>query len=139
MPCPGPGSHVYMLYLLGLADEPERSDLRFHLKRECETCIRTLAEALEFWFAFACYLDSLDENMDVFPSEDLRDRILDSIPQSALPELSDPPFPRNGRSLTHQLAHFSAHLELIDARSRLGRTEPHPASSTPIPIEERKR
>ena len=149
MPCSGLSSHVYALHLLGLADEPERSDVRFHIRRGCGTCLRSLSSALEFWFVFACYADSLGEDLDFFPGLDLRDRILNSVLLPTLHQLADPSLSwdtvdtilasGNGRALTGQLERFSAHLELVDSRSRTGTARDQPASSTPTPMVERKR
>ena len=37
----------YELYALGLAEEPERSELRVHLDRGCEVCMSEMRRARE--------------------------------------------------------------------------------------------
>ena len=37
----------YELYAIGVADEPERSEIRAHLNRECEECMQGMKRARE--------------------------------------------------------------------------------------------
>ncbi len=62
----------YELFALGLVDEPERSEIRDHLNRGCETCRRGVKEALEM----TVLLGSTAPQHD--PPDALRRRILAS-------------------------------------------------------------
>jgi hypothetical protein len=46
MNCPELQDH-YELYALGLADEPERGEIRMHLDRGCEVCMAEIKRARE--------------------------------------------------------------------------------------------
>src|SRR5437763_15514868 len=37
----------YELYAIGVADEPERSEIRSHLNRDCEVCMEAMRRARE--------------------------------------------------------------------------------------------
>src|ERR1051326_3045431 len=37
----------YELYAIGVADDPERSEIREHLNRECEVCMQGIRQARE--------------------------------------------------------------------------------------------
>src|SRR5437764_9119256 len=37
----------YELYAIGVADEPERTEIRAHLNRECEVCMEAMRRARE--------------------------------------------------------------------------------------------
>lgn len=60
----------YLLYALGVLEEPERSELRAHLERACETCTPGLREARGMAFAMGASLEGPE------PSRQLRGRIL---------------------------------------------------------------
>ncbi|HUI55792.1 MAG TPA: anti-sigma factor [Bryobacteraceae bacterium] len=63
----------YELYVLGVADEPERSEIRTHLDRGCEVCTAEMKRAREF----AALLGGTA--MPAEPSPKLRRRILASV------------------------------------------------------------
>src|SRR5271165_441510 len=63
----------YELYALGLAEEPERSEIRAHLNRKCEVCMPGVKRALEA----AALLGTTAS--DAAPSGKLRERILASV------------------------------------------------------------
>ena len=63
----------YELYAIGVADEPERSEIRAHLNRECEVCMRGIKEAREV----ATLLGGTAAPSE--PSPRLRRRILASV------------------------------------------------------------
>jgi len=60
----------YQLYALGLAEEPERSEIRDHLDRGCEVCMREVKQARELTAMVASTAAPL------VPSPRLRKRIL---------------------------------------------------------------
>src|SRR5437016_10166209 len=63
----------YELFAIGLADDPERSEIRAHLKRECEVCMQGIKQAREV----AALLSSTAAASE--PSPRLRRRILASV------------------------------------------------------------
>src|SRR5580693_6726188 len=63
----------YELYAFGVADEPERSEIREHLNRRCEVCMGAMKRAKEF----AALLGSAVPT--AAPSPKLRRRILASV------------------------------------------------------------
>jgi anti-sigma-K factor RskA len=63
----------YELYALGLAEEPERGEIRAHLNRKCEVCMTGVKEALEV----AALLGTTAPPAE--PSAKLRRRILASV------------------------------------------------------------
>jgi len=63
----------YELFALGMADEPEHSEIRTHLDRNCEVCMPGVKRALE---AVALLGTSAAETV---PSRKLRGRILASV------------------------------------------------------------
>lgn len=62
----------YELYALGIADEPERSEIRAHLDRECEVCMTGVRHAMELSALLATTSPAAE------PSKKLRSRILAS-------------------------------------------------------------
>ena len=60
----------YLLYALGVLEEPERSEVRTHLARRCEACTAGLREARGLAFAIGATVDGPQ------PSRQLRGRIL---------------------------------------------------------------
>jgi hypothetical protein len=63
----------YELYAIGVADEPERSEIRAHLNRECEECMQGMKRAREIASLLAGSAPS------AAPSPGLRRRILASV------------------------------------------------------------
>jgi hypothetical protein len=63
----------YELYAIGVAEDPERSEIRDHLKRECEVCMRGIKQAREV----AALLGGSAAPSQ--PSPKLRRRILASV------------------------------------------------------------
>jgi hypothetical protein len=63
----------YELYAIGVADEPERSEIRVHLSRECEDCMRGIKRAREVLALLG------GTATHVAPSPGLRRRILASV------------------------------------------------------------
>ena len=63
----------YELYALGLAEEPERTEIRAHLNRKCEVCMPGVKRALEATALLAATVP------DAAPSRKLRGRILASV------------------------------------------------------------
>jgi len=60
----------YLPFALGVLEEPERSELRSHLDRGCETCAAGLREALAWEFAMGAAVEGPE------PPRELRSRIL---------------------------------------------------------------
>ena len=60
----------YLPFALGVLEEPERSELRAHLDRGCETCAAGLREALAWGFAMGAAVEGPE------PPRELRHRIL---------------------------------------------------------------
>jgi hypothetical protein len=60
----------YMLYAIGAIEEPERSEIRAHLERGCETCTSGLREAQALTYSMGAGLNGPD------PPQDLRGRVL---------------------------------------------------------------
>ena len=63
----------YELYALGVAEDPERSEIRAHLNRDCDTCRRAMKNALEMMALLAGTAPQAQ------PSAKLRHRILASV------------------------------------------------------------
>ena len=63
----------YELYALGIAEEPEHSEIRVHLNRECETCMAGVKKAVEVTALLASTAPPAE------PSQGLRRRILASV------------------------------------------------------------
>jgi anti-sigma-K factor RskA len=63
----------YELYALGVADEPERSEIREHLKRGCEVCMAEVKRARQLAFLMG------GSAAAAAPSPKLRRRILASV------------------------------------------------------------
>lgn len=60
----------YLPYALGVLDDPERSELRAHLARQCDQCLAGVREANRLAFALAGSVPALD------PPRHLRGRVL---------------------------------------------------------------
>ena len=63
----------YELYAIGVAEEPERGEIRAHLKRECEVCMREVRQACEMVALLGA------ATQPAAPSAGLRRRILASV------------------------------------------------------------
>ena len=63
----------YELYAIGIAEEPERTEIRAHLDRDCDICMAGIKQALEI----AALVGSTAPLSD--PSAKLRKRILGSV------------------------------------------------------------
>jgi len=63
----------YELYAMGIADEPERSEIRAHLDRGCETCVAGMNRAVELTSLLATTAPRVE------PTRKLRRRILASV------------------------------------------------------------
>lgn len=63
----------YELYALGIAEEPERDEIRVHLNRECEACMAGVKKALEVTAMLASAAPRAE------PSANLRRRVLASV------------------------------------------------------------
>src|SRR5579864_9100222 len=63
----------YELFALGVAEEPERSEIRAHLNRECEVCMAGVKRAAEITAMLGGTAPSAE------PSRKLRRRILASV------------------------------------------------------------
>src|ERR1700761_9743982 len=72
MNCPELQDH-YELYALGLADDPEREEIRAHLDRGCEVCITEMKRAREMVALLG------GNSAPASPSPKLRRRILASV------------------------------------------------------------
>jgi hypothetical protein len=60
----------YVLYAMGVLDDPEKSELRAHLDRGCETCVAGIREAREFTSSVGASAAGPE------PSRQLRNRVL---------------------------------------------------------------
>ena len=63
----------YDLFAMGVAEEPERSEIRLHLSRGCEVCMKGMKEAMELTALMA------NTAVDAQPAPRLRQRILASV------------------------------------------------------------
>lgn len=63
----------YGAYALGIAEEPERSEIARHLARTCPTCTRGVQEALELTAAVSATVKMSD------PPRQLRDRVVSMV------------------------------------------------------------
>ena len=55
----------YLLYALGVLEEPERSEVRAHLDRGCETCAAGLREARALAFAMGAAVDGPEPDASI--------------------------------------------------------------------------
>ncbi len=60
----------YLLYAMGVLEEPEKAELRAHLERGCENCAAGLREARRWAAAMGASVEGPE------PSRDLRNRVL---------------------------------------------------------------
>jgi anti-sigma-K factor RskA len=70
MPCAGFSADTYDRYVLGLLDEPERSQLERQIREQCPDCLRGLQRSMNLWLVFATTLENAE------PSADFRGRLV---------------------------------------------------------------
>jgi anti-sigma-K factor RskA len=70
MPCTGLPADVYDRYVLGLLDEPERSQLETEIQDQCPSCLRGVQRSMNLWLVFASTLQNEE------PSADFRARLI---------------------------------------------------------------
>ena len=70
MPCAGLSADVYDRYVLGLLDEPERSQLETDIQEQCPACLRGVQRSMNLWLVFASTLENEE------PSADFRARLV---------------------------------------------------------------
>jgi anti-sigma-K factor RskA len=70
MPCDGLSADVYDRYVLGLLDEPERSQLEADIQEQCPACLRGVQRSMNLWLVFASTLENEE------PSADFRARLI---------------------------------------------------------------
>ena len=70
MPCAGLPADVYDRYVLGLLDEPERSQLETEIQDQCPLCLRGVQRSMNLWLVFASTLENEE------PSADFRARLV---------------------------------------------------------------
>ena len=72
-------SEVYALYAIGSLDGVERGELESHARRGCDACLAELAQARQFWTAYAAAVPA------VAPPARLKRKILSAVqPQPAV-------------------------------------------------------
>jgi anti-sigma-K factor RskA len=70
MPCAGLSADAYDRYVLGLLDEPERSQLETDIKEQCPACLHGVQRSMNLWLVFASTLENEE------PSADFRARLV---------------------------------------------------------------
>jgi len=70
MHCAGFASDTYDRYVLGLLDEPDRSNLEAQIQAQCPACLSGVQRSMNLWLVFAETLENAE------PSEDFRGRIV---------------------------------------------------------------
>ncbi len=70
MHCAGFNSDTYDRYVLGLLEEPDRSQLETQIQEQCPACLTGVQRSMNLWLAFAETLENAE------PSEDFRGRIV---------------------------------------------------------------
>ena len=70
MPCVGLSADVYDRYVLGLLEEPERSQLEADIQEQCPACLRGVQRSMNLWLVFASTLENEE------PSADFRARLI---------------------------------------------------------------
>ena len=53
MACSGFPADAYDRYVLGLLEEPERSQLEAQIQDQCPDCIRSVQRSMNLWLVFA--------------------------------------------------------------------------------------
>jgi anti-sigma-K factor RskA len=70
MPCSGFSADTYDRYVLGLLDEPERTQLEAQIQKQCPECLRSVQRSMNLWLVFATTLENAE------PSADFRGRLV---------------------------------------------------------------
>jgi anti-sigma-K factor RskA len=70
MHCAGFTSETYDRYVLGLLEEPDRSQVEAQIQEQCPACLTGVQRSMNLWLVFAETLEKAD------PSEDFRGRIV---------------------------------------------------------------
>jgi len=70
MHCAGFNSDTYDRYVLGLLEEPDRSQLEEQIQEQCPACLTGVQRSMNLWLVFAETLENAE------PSEDFRGRIV---------------------------------------------------------------
>ncbi len=70
MHCAGFNSDTYDRYVLGLLEEPDRSQLEGQIQEQCPACLTGVQRSMNLWLVFAETLENAE------PSEDFRGRIV---------------------------------------------------------------
>jgi anti-sigma-K factor RskA len=70
MHCAGFTSDTYDRYVLGLLEEPDRSNLEAQIQEQCPACLTGVQRSMNLWLVFAETLENAE------PSEDFRGRIV---------------------------------------------------------------
>jgi anti-sigma-K factor RskA len=70
MPCAGLPADAYDRYVLGLLDEPERSQLEVDIREQCPACLHGVQRSMNLWLVFASTLENEE------PSADFRARLV---------------------------------------------------------------
>ena len=70
MHCAGFSSDTYDRYVLGLLEEPERSQLEVQIQEQCPACLSGVQRSMNLWLVFATTLENAE------PSEDFRGRLV---------------------------------------------------------------
>jgi anti-sigma-K factor RskA len=70
MHCAGFNSDTYDRYVLGLLEEPDRSQLETQIQEQCPACLAGVQRSMNLWLVFAETLENAE------PSEDFRGRIV---------------------------------------------------------------
>lgn len=70
MHCAGFNSDTYDRYVLGLLEEPDRSQLETQIQEQCPACLTGVQRSMNLWLVFAETLENAE------PSEDFRGRIV---------------------------------------------------------------
>jgi len=70
MPCAGLPADAYDRYVLGLLDEPERSQLETDIQQQCPACLHGVQRSMNLWLVFASTLENEE------PSADFRARLV---------------------------------------------------------------
>jgi anti-sigma-K factor RskA len=70
MHCAGFASDTYDRYVLGLLEEPDRSNLETQIQEQCPACLNGVQRSMNLWLVFAETLENAE------PSEDFRGRIV---------------------------------------------------------------
>src|SRR5258707_11181684 len=70
MPCAGYSADTYDRYVLGLLEEPERSQLEKKIEEHCPECLRGVQRSMNLWLVFATTLENAE------PSADFRGRLI---------------------------------------------------------------